>query len=136
MEFSVPQFIERDPKIIGPFTLKQFIYIGTAGGIAMLLYFSVSFFYFIFFTALLGISAFALAFLKINGISFPTIIKNFLFFSVAPRIYLWKKTELPLYKKAVNKKIAQKKETREDSVLKVESDNNLKKLRSHIELGV
>jgi len=27
MEFTVPQFVEREPKLIGPFTFKQFIYI-------------------------------------------------------------------------------------------------------------
>jgi hypothetical protein len=138
MEFSIPQFIEREPKIIGPLTLKQFIYIGSAGGLALILYFTIPFFYFILASIVLVLSALALAFLNINGIPLPTVIKNFLFFSIAPRIYIWKKTEFPLYKKVVEKKLPKRKveETKEEAILKAESESNLKKLRTHIELGV
>jgi hypothetical protein len=33
MKFQVPQFIETETKVIGPFTIKQFLFV--AGGIAM-----------------------------------------------------------------------------------------------------
>ena len=33
MEYQVPQFIEVEDKIFGPFTLKQFIYV--AGGVGL-----------------------------------------------------------------------------------------------------
>ena len=136
MEFSVPQFIERKPKIVGPFTLGQFIYIAVAGGICLILYFTIPFFYFILLTIILVGAALALAFFNVNGLPLPTVIKNFIFFTIFPKIYIWKKTELPLYKKAVAKKIAKKKEVAEESTLKIESDGHLKKLRSHIELGI
>jgi len=137
MEFSIPQFIERESKIIGPLTLKQFLYISVAGGIALILYFTIPFGYFILVSILLAVISLSLAFVNVNGIPLPTVLKNFLFFSVAPRIYIWKKIEFPLYKKAIEKKIARKKEEiKEEAILKAESDSNLRKLRSHIELGV
>ena len=40
MRFQLPQFIETEIKIIGPFTLKQFMWIG-AGGALLFLDFSV-----------------------------------------------------------------------------------------------
>ena len=33
MKFQVPQFIETETKVVGPFTLKQFLFV--AGGVAM-----------------------------------------------------------------------------------------------------
>jgi hypothetical protein len=39
MRFSIPQFIEHTPKIIGPLTFKQFSFIGGAGAICFVLYF-------------------------------------------------------------------------------------------------
>ncbi len=35
MEYQVPQFIEVEDKIIGPLTLKQFIYVAGASGLAV-----------------------------------------------------------------------------------------------------
>jgi len=43
---------------------------------------------------IMGISI-ALAFVKINGITLPTVIQHYLRFSMSPRIYLWKNFELP-----------------------------------------
>jgi len=136
MEFSVPQFIEGSPKIIGPLTLKQFMYIGCAGGISLILYFSIDFFYFILFTIILMSAALALAFLKINGVSITTVIKNFLFYSVAPRMYIWKKADLPLFKKAVEQKIIKKTGEQENTMLQIEHNGRLKKLRSDLELKI
>lgn len=96
MEFTVPQFIEREPKIVGPFTFKQFIYIGIAGGICLLIFFVVPLSIFIVIAIVLLGSAFALAFFKVNKISLPVFLKNFFIFSVfRQKIYLWKKKTTP-----------------------------------------
>ncbi len=95
MQFTVPKFIEKEAKIVGPFTFKQFIFIGIAGGICLFLYFTVSFGIFISFSVfILGI-AFSLAFVKIKKTSLPIVIKNFFFFLTEPKIYLWKKKTTP-----------------------------------------
>ena len=38
MEYQVPQFIEVEDKIIGPLTLKQFIYIAGASGLCIVFF--------------------------------------------------------------------------------------------------
>ena len=90
-QFTVPQFIEHEAKIVGPLTFKQFIFIGIAGAICFILYFTVPFFIFILATIFLMLGGFAFAFLKSGGRSLPTVLKNFFTFSLSPKIYLWKK---------------------------------------------
>ena len=134
MEFSVPQFIERETRIVGPLTMKQFAIMGIAGGFGFILYFTVPFFYFIFATLLLVGAAFSLAFLRVNGIPMFTFLKNFLMFSIGSRIYIWRKAEIPLFKMAERKK-APEKEKKEESPLKLGAEGELSKLRQGIELN-
>lgn len=95
MEFTVPQFIEKEPKIVGPFTFKQFIFIGIAGGSCLLLFFVLPLAVFVIVAVILLGGAFALAFLKIGKTSLPVFIKNFFYFLFKPKIYLWKKKISP-----------------------------------------
>ena len=81
MQFIVPKFIERKPKIIGPLTFKQFVFIGTAGGICLFLYFIVPFWLFMIIALFLLGGSSALAFLKIGKDPLPIIIKNFFIYT-------------------------------------------------------
>jgi hypothetical protein len=38
MQFQVPQFIEVEDKIFGPFSFKQFVYLAGGAGLAFVLY--------------------------------------------------------------------------------------------------
>ena len=91
MRFQVPQFIETESKIIGPFTLKQFIYIAIGAILVFLLrYVLTSFMLWITLSlAVMGLAA-ALAFYKINGIPLPRFILMALSFGVGPKQYLFK----------------------------------------------
>jgi len=89
-QYTVPQFIEHEPKIVGPLTFKQFIFIGTAGAICFVFYFTTPFFIFVLATIFVMAGGAALAFLKSGGRSLPVVLKNLFFFSAAPKIYLWK----------------------------------------------
>ena len=93
-QFTVPKFIEHEAKIVGPLTFKQFVFVGIAGAVCFALYFTLgktNFFLFVLLSALLMAGGFALAFLKSGGRSLPTVLKNFLGFSMSTKIYLWKK---------------------------------------------
>ncbi|MDD2913417.1 MAG: PrgI family protein [Candidatus Paceibacterota bacterium] len=108
MNFTVPQFIEEETKIIGPLSFRQIVFIAIAIGISTIAYFSVSnFFIFILITAVsLGIGT-SLALLKINKTPLPILIKNFFLFSFKPKIYLWQKSrekEVSSIKKELIKK--------------------------------
>lgn len=93
MEYQVPQFIEVEDKIIGPLTLKQFIYLAGGAGLCV-----VSFTYLQVIAALL-LSALvvgfvvALAFYKINGKPFIEIIEAGFNYYTRAKLFLWKHQE-------------------------------------------
>lgn len=130
-QYTVPQFIEREPKIVGPFTFKQAIYVGIAGAICFILYFSVSFFYFLLTTIILMSISFALSFLKIEGRPLPTILKSVFSFSIKPKIYFWHKKNLP---PKIIKKVEKKEKKESPSSLKLVEKSRLKELTTKIEL--
>ena len=131
MRFTVPQFIEMEAKIVGPLTFRQFIFIGIAGAICFVLYFTFPFSLFLLATIVLGSGAVAFAFLKIGGRGLPTILGNFLKFSLAPKIYLWGKKEVPT--EVFKKEMAKAEEKKEELPLKIADKSRLKKLRTQIE---
>ncbi len=131
MRFTVPKFIEHEAKIVGPLTFRQFIYIGMAGGICFILYFTIPFSIFLVACLILGGGAIALAFLKIGGRSLPTILGNFLKFSISPKIFIWRKVETPI--KVFKKEKIKKEEAEEELPLKIAERSQLKKLRAQIE---
>ena len=91
MRFQVPQFIEHEAKVIGPFTFRQFIYLGAPGAVAFFLYFVAPFFVFVVAAAFLGAFGITFAFIKVGGRSLPTILLNFFNFTIAPKRYIWRK---------------------------------------------
>jgi len=137
MNFVLPQFIEMEAKIVGPLTLKQFAFVGIGGTISLLIYYSLSKIMMPLAISLMalimGISI-ALAFVKINGITLPTVIQHYLRFSMSPRIYLWKNFELPnqLLTTTQEKIVIQKAPTS----IKIEATtkkDNLQKIRDYLE---
>ncbi|MFY9462670.1 MAG: PrgI family protein [Candidatus Sungiibacteriota bacterium] len=90
-QFQVPQFIMIEDKVIGPFTIKQFLYL--AGGAAII--FLTNYFFQLIIVIpvaiLIGSLAGSLAFLKINEQPFPATLKHALLYALRPRLFLWKK---------------------------------------------
>jgi hypothetical protein len=137
MRFNVPQFIEHEAKIVGPLTFKQFIFIGGAGVLCFVLYYSVPFSIFLAASVILGGAGAALAFLKIGGMSLPSILANFFKFSITPKIYIWKKREQPgirIYKREEKTSSAKTTEGKEEELpLKIAEKSRLKRLHTQIE---
>ena len=135
MEFTVPQFIEKEAKIVGPFTFKQFIFIGTAGGICLLLFFVIPLGFFVPLAVILLGGAFALAFLKVERTSLPMFIKNFFLFIFKPKVYLWKKKSAPPTILKQEKKVIKKTEegAKVESALKVVRGSKLRELFTYLE---
>ena len=79
----------------------------------------------------MGGGAIALAFLKIGGRSLPTILGNFLKFSVSPKIFIWRKIETPI--KVFKKEKIKKEGVEEELPLKIAERSQLKKIRTQIE---
>ncbi len=136
MRFTVPQFIEHEARIFGPFTFKQFIYVGLAGAACFILYFSLPFSLFLLAAMVLLGGAAALGFLKIGGRGLPTIISNVLKFGLAPKMYVWKKKEdvVTVYQKKQPSFTKATKNKEEDQLpLKIAEKSQLKKLSTQIE---
>ena len=131
MRFTVPQFIEREAKIVGPMTFRQFIFIAIAGAICLFVYSVAPFSVFVISCVVFGGSALALAFLEVQGRSLPVVLSNLLRFNFAPKMYLWKKSQAPI--KVLKKKTVVQPEKEQETPLKIAEKSQLKKLRTEIE---
>jgi hypothetical protein len=96
MEFTVPQFIEKEAKIVGPLTFKQFLFVGTAGAICMISYFILPMFVFILLCLVLLGGAGMLALYKKEGIPLYMVVSKSIFYLFKPKVYLWKKKNVPI----------------------------------------
>lgn len=94
-QFQVPQFIETESKIVGPMTLKQFLYIAAAGLLSFFLFFALKTFAWLIITALIATIAISLSFVKYNGRPLTKILGSAFGYLWKPKLYLWKKIEEP-----------------------------------------
>ena len=91
MRFQVPQFIDVEDKIFGPFTFKQFIYMAGGAGISFILFKALP----LFFSVLIGgpiiALSFALAFYKVNKQPFIRIMQSAFHYALSNKLYIWRK---------------------------------------------
>jgi len=109
MQFRVPQFIDIEDKIFGPFTFKQFVYLLGGVGISYILYRLLPFFVAILFIAPIIALSLALTFYKINDRPFINILQSGINFLFKSKLYLWKKQKA--------KKVAKKKEEKPEALV-------------------
>jgi hypothetical protein len=95
MQFQVPQFIETEDKVVGPLSLRQFMYVAAAGVGSAVLYFTVASWLWLLLTiVLLGVAA-SIAFIKIGGRPLSNVMLSALGFYWKPQTYIWKSEEAP-----------------------------------------
>ena len=97
MRFEVPQFIEVEDKIFGPFTWRQFIYLMGGGGIAGVLFITAPTFVFLFFGLPVGALAVLLAFYPVNNRPFSIYLESVLRYMSGTKLYLWRKQNYNVY---------------------------------------
>ena len=98
MHYSVPQFIDVEDKIIGPLTMKQFLWLLVGGGIIFILYFLLKFGIWVVMSILVGGIFAALAFFRVYQMPLVDFITAFARFSIIPQIFLWQSTGKPTSK--------------------------------------
>lgn len=91
MRFQVPQFIEIEDKIFGPFTFKQFVYLVGGAGIAFILYRALPLFLAVFFIVPVVALSLALAFYKVNNRPFILMLESSFKHLLRAKLYTWKK---------------------------------------------
>jgi hypothetical protein len=95
MQYQVPQFIETEDKVVGPFSIRQFAYVGVAAVVSGVFYFLVQTWLFVIAALILIGGALALSFLKINGRPLMKVGLSAFNYYWKPQMYIWK-TERPV----------------------------------------
>lgn len=90
-DYQVPQFIEVEDKIFGPFTLKQFVYVAGGIGLCAILLLYLPLVLGIILAVPVGAFTVALAFVKINNKPFVDILEAGFNYYIGNRLYIWKK---------------------------------------------
>lgn len=90
MEHQVPQFIEVEDKIVGPLTLRQFIYIAAGGGLCVLAYIYLPLLAALPVMGLAAAAAAGLAFYKINGKPLIEILEAGFNYLTGAKLFLWR----------------------------------------------
>lgn len=93
MRYQVPQFIEVEDKIFGPFTFKQFIYLAGAAGICFIAYRSLPFFGALLIMLPAGGLGAALAFYRPNNRPFIDMIESAFNYGRTQKLYIWRKVD-------------------------------------------
>lgn len=92
MQFQVPQFLDVEDKIVGPFTLKQFLYlVGSIGMAYMAWRFIWTGINYLLALGLIALGA-ALAFYRPNKKPFVHMIEAGFNFYKSSRLYIWRRT--------------------------------------------
>lgn len=90
MQFKVPQFIDIEDKVIGPLTLKQFLFFLAGLGILGIVWYLFKFAAFLIIAIpVVGLSI-ALAFYKYNERPLITILSSAMAYFLKPKLYIWK----------------------------------------------
>jgi len=93
MRFQLPQFIDTETKIVGPFTLQQFLWIAGGAAFTFLIYSLVKGVLFFVFAIPVAIIFLALAFFKIDGVPLIVYASYSLSYFTNPKKYIFKKDE-------------------------------------------
>lgn len=91
--YQVPQFIEVEDKIFGPFTFRQFVFILGGFSTAFIFWVFLPRFLAIIFGIFVVVFSLALAFYKVNDRPFTDIALSAVGYFTSSRLYLWRKTE-------------------------------------------
>lgn len=123
MRYQVPQFIDVEDKVIGPLTIKQFIYLAGGAGMCFVLYKYLPIYISILLIAVVGPVSVALAFYKVNNKPFIDFMEAAFLFYTKQNLYIWKKED----KKIVKTENLYKDPTRQVYMPRI-SDSKLKDL--------
>lgn len=91
MQYQIPQFIEVEDKIIGPLTIRQFIWLGAGGGISFILFQIIKPSFFAPLVVLIMSFSVVFAFVKINGRPFVSFLGALMNFTTRPTFYIWRR---------------------------------------------
>lgn len=92
MEYQVPQFIDVEDKLVGPLTLKQFIYVAGAAGLCIVFVSYLPLIIAILLSIPVVALGVALSFYKVNGKPFIEVLEAGFNYYISKKLMLWKYT--------------------------------------------
>lgn len=91
MQFKVPQFLDIEDKIFGPFTFREFIYLAGGAGLCFVLYRLLGFIFGAIPILLIAGLSLALTFYRPNNKPFLNMIEAGFNYFVQSKLYIWEK---------------------------------------------
>jgi len=124
MQFQVPQFIDMEDKIFGPFTFKEFIYLAGGAGIVFVIYKLLPLYIAIFLILPVATLSLMLTFYRVNNRPFVVILEAAIKHTLQNKMFLWKQNA----KKEIKKSIPETKKLPEDEARTSFTESKLKEL--------
>jgi len=91
MRFKVPQFIDIEDKIFGPFTFKEFVYLAGGAGLCYVFFRILPLYASVPLILIVATFSLCLTFVKINKKPFIEILQAFFMYLLQSKLYIWKK---------------------------------------------
>jgi len=94
MRFQLPQFIETEVKIVGPFTLRQFLWLAVGAALIYVIYLSLGggFFFVLLATPIVAIFG-SMAFVSYNGAPLFNYVVYGFNYLINPKKYIYTKDQ-------------------------------------------
>lgn len=90
MQFKVPQFIDIEDKLFGPFTFRQFAYLAGGAGMIFVLYKVLPFWIAVLLIIPIAGLTLALTFYRINNKPFIYYLQAGISYAIGDKLYVWK----------------------------------------------
>lgn len=134
MQFRLPQFLDIEDKVFGPFTLRQFAYMLGAGAFGYLFWKLIPIkILAIPFILVFSGTFLALAFVKIHNRPFADVLENAYKFFIGNKTYIWQKNKEQIPKAKTDLRaidILKKKESTEE----IMTSERIKELSSRLDI--
>lgn len=91
MQFKVPQFLDIEDKIFGPFTFRQFVYLAGGAGLCFVFYRLLGLFWGAIPILFIGTLAGLLTFYRPNNKPFIFMLESAFKYFTQNKLYIWKK---------------------------------------------
>lgn len=105
MQFKVPQFLDIEDKIFGPFTFSQFAYLVGGAGISYFLYKLLGLTLGFIPIALVVSLALALTFYKPNNKPFIDMLESAILYFAQDKLYIWKRKKFKKEEQDLKKEV-------------------------------
>jgi hypothetical protein len=110
MQFRVPQFLEIEDKIFGPFTFREFVYLAGGAGISFVLFKLLGLTFAIIPILIVAGFSLALTFYKPNNKPFINMVEAGFKYGTQDKLYIWKKYENKISNKQQDNSVVENKE--------------------------